>query len=86
MNNGKTRSTLLGVVGGYLLYTAYQLFEGRADVNTTMTMTARIIFIVLFALAGAALVVYACLLWKRALREEDEKNARETQKDDNSMK
>ena len=84
MNNGKTRSTLLGVVGGYLVYTAYELFEGRADPNTTMTMAARIAFIVLFALAGAALVVYACVVWKRALREEDEK--KKSEQDENAMK
>lgn len=84
MNSGKTRSTLLGVVGGYLLYTAYELFDARGDTNTTMTMTARILFIALFALAGAALVVYACMVWKRALKEEDEK--KKTEQDENSLK
>ena len=49
MNSGKTRSTLLGVVGAYLIYLAYQLFESRADADTTMTPAIRIVFIV-FAL------------------------------------
>ena len=71
MNNGKTRATLLGIVAAYLLYTAYELFEGRNDPNTTMTLPVMILFIVLFVIAAGFLVVYACRVWKRSKQEDD---------------
>ena len=60
----------MGVVGGYLLYTAYELFKGRGDPDTTMQPVVIILFIVLFAAAGVALLVYAWRLWKRGAMEE----------------
>ena len=45
-------------------------------------MPIRILFIVLFGLAGIALMVYSILLWKRSLKEEKE----EKPDDPNSMK
>ena len=75
MNGTKARSGLIGVAGGYLLYIAYQLFRDRGDPNTTMTPAARIVFIVLFVLSGAAMLVYAWRLWKQSLKEEEEKQA-----------
>ena len=82
MNSGKTRSTLLGVVGAYLIYLAYQLFEGRAETDTAMTPAARIAFIVFFAIAGAAVLVYALNVWKKS-KDEDEEKPKE---DENSLK
>ena len=72
MNSGKTRSSLIGVVGGYLIYLAWQLYQGRNNPETTMTLAVMILFIVLFTLIGAALIVYACVLWKRAMKEDEE--------------
>ena len=70
MNKDKTRSGLFGVAALYLLYQAYGLFESRGDTDTTMKPTARILFISLFVLAAAALLVYAVRLWLKALRDE----------------
>ena len=64
------------------VYLAYGLFRDRADPNTTMTPAVRILFMVFFALAGVGLVVYALIVWKRAM--EEEKN--EKQDDPNQMK
>ena len=83
MNSGKTRSTLLGVVGAYLVYLAYQLFEGRAETDTAMTPAARIAFIVFFALAGAAVMVYAVIVWKKSMKEEEQEKPKE---DENTLK
>ena len=77
LNNGKTRSTLLGFVGAYLVYLAYGLFQDRAATNTTMSLTARYVFIAVFALAGTALMVYAVALWRRSLLEEKRQDDRE---------
>ena len=83
MNNGKTRSSLLGIVGAYLLYTAYELWQDWGNTETTMTTPARIVFIVLFVLCGAALLVYAVYVWRHA--DDREENA-PPPKDENSLK
>ena len=70
MNKGKTRSSLLGLAGAYLLYIAYGLYKDKGNADTTMSPAARILFIVLFAAAAAAILVYALLLWRRSDRED----------------
>ena len=70
MNSGKSRATLLGVVGAYVLYLAYQLFEGRDQTDTTMSPGARYAFIALFVLCGLAVLVYALRVWKKSGEEE----------------
>ncbi len=84
MNNGKTRSSLLGIVGAYLLYTAWELWQDWGNTETTMTAPARAVFMTLFALAGAALLVYAVYVWKHAddPKEEDDR----PREDENSLK
>ncbi len=84
MNQGQTRSSLLGIVGAYLLYTAYELFRDRGETDTVMTPAARYAFIALFVLAGAALIVYAVRVWKQAGREEEKK--REDAENEDRMK
>ena len=71
------------MAGGYLVYLAYGLFRDRAQTDTTMSPAARILFIALFALAGAALVIYALVLWLRSCKEEDGQDRRD---DMNSLK
>ena len=71
LNNGKTRSSLLGITGGYLMYLAYQLFQGRNDPDTTMTPAARIFFICFFVLAGLGVVIYAIRVWRHSDKEEE---------------
>ncbi|MBR4500648.1 MAG: hypothetical protein IKP22_01975 [Clostridia bacterium] len=72
MNGEKTRSCLMGIVGGYLIYTAWQLFQGRNDPETTMTIGVMILFMVLFVIAGVGLMVYAVILWKKGMAEDKE--------------
>ena len=74
---------MFGIVGEYLVYLAYELFRDRNELDTSMSTPARFAFIALFVLSGAALFVYAFLIWKRALQEEKEKKPPE---DDSSMK
>ena len=62
----------MGVVGAYLIYTAWQLFVGRTDPDTTMTPAMMWFFIAVFVGVGIRLLVYACRLWKQALSEEAE--------------
>lgn len=76
MNNRKTRSTLVGVTGGYLVYMAWQLFQGRGAPDTTMPVAVSILFAVLFALAGCGLMYYALRLWQQAQKEDDDNGDR----------
>ena len=82
----KNRSYLMGVVGGYLMYIAYELFANRGDQNTTMSPTARILFIVFFTLVGIGLLVFAFRLWFAADKAEKEKKDEAPPENENSLK
>ena len=71
MNKEKTRASLLAIAAVYLLYLAYELFQNR-EAPTTMAPAARILFIALFALAAAGLLVYACFIWKNSKKGGEE--------------
>ena len=74
----------MGIVGGYLIYTAWQLFQGRNDPDTTMTIGIMILFMALFVIAGAALMVYAVILWKKGMAEDKEE--KQTKGEEDSLK
>ena len=86
MNRAKNRSYLMGVVGGYVLYLAYQLFRDRNDPDTTMALWVRILFMAFFAIAGIGLMIYAWKIWKAADRAEREGKEEEPSDDPNAMK
>ena len=76
----------MGVVGGYLVYLAYQLVRDMINgVPSTMPKALTILFAVLFTGAGGTLVVYAWILWKRG-REAKEEDTVEIPEDENSTK
>lgn len=85
MNSAKNRSYLMGVVGGYLLYLAYQLFEDR-DEPGSMSQAMLIFFTVFFVIAGIILVVYAFRIWIIADRKEREEKEEAQPEDGNAMK
>ena len=85
--NGKNRSYILGIAGGYLIYLAYQLFENLNNPEAGMSPVVRILFISLFVLLGIGLMVYAFRIWKVADREERENKDKETAEDNtNALK
>ena len=67
MNSGKTRASLMGIVGIYLLNLAYELFRDRNQ-ESAMTMPVRILFIVLFLVFAVGLMVYRAICKKREQR------------------
>ena len=75
----------MGVVGGYVLYLAYQLFQDR-NVPSSMSMGLRTFFIVFFAVAGIALVIYAFRIWLIADRKEREEKEETPPEDEKAMK
>ena len=85
VNRAKNRSYLMGVVGGYVLYLAYQMFRDRND-PSSMSMGLKIFFVVFFAVAGIALVIYAFRIWLIADRKEREGKEEAPPEDENTMK
>ena len=63
---------IFGVVGGYLIYLAYELFQSlRSGEATTMPRALQITVIVVFAGLGAALLVFAFRVWKKGREDHD---------------
>ena len=61
---------LFGVVGGYLIYLAYDLLKGLIDKTPTkMPAWLTVLVIVVFTGAGGALIVFAWKSWKKSTRE-----------------
>ena len=74
--NPSMHAALLALVGGYMVYIAYQIFNkgGAAD---GMSMPLAILFTVFFALAGVSVIAYAVRLWLKD-RQEQKQNASAT--------
>lgn len=63
MNRDKTRVAVYTMGGIYLLYLAWNMFRGLSDAGSEKTLM--IVFIILFALIGAGLVVWGLYTgWK----------------------
>ena len=74
MNPNTGRSSIFAVVGGYLIYMAYEILRDMInDVPTTMSRFLRILVIVLFTGMGITLLVFAWRFWKKG-REDQDKN------------
>lgn len=72
-NPNAGRSSIFAVVGGYLVYMAYELLKNLTDnVPTTMPRFVQILFIVLFAGIGIALVVFAWIFWRKGRADQDQ--------------
>ena len=64
---------LYGIVGGYLLYLAYELAQNMInDVPTTMPRWVGILAVVAFAGIGVTLLVSAWKMWKKGREDKDE--------------
>jgi len=84
MNNGQTRSSLMAIVAAYLLYTAWQLFQGRNDPESSMSPVLLYLFVVFFVVAAVGLFIYAWKIWKNSKKEEEEE--KQARKDENSLR
>ena len=74
MNPNTGRSSIFAVVGGYLIYMAYEILRDMInDVPTTMSRFLRILVIVLFTGIGITLLFFAWKFWRKG-REDQDKN------------
>lgn len=64
MNNHNTHSILLALVGGYMLYIAWELISRMRSGSDEMAPAAAMTFGILFAAAGIAVIFYAWKVWK----------------------
>ena len=77
MNNGRNRSYIFGIVGAYLIYQAYQIYQNMDDPEAGMSRGLCIFFIVFFTLSAVALFVYAVRLWKASGKEKEKQQPEE---------
>ena len=74
MNQNTGRASIFAVVGGYLIYMAYEMLKNMIDqVPTTMPRIVQILFIILFTGIGIALLFFAWKVWKKG-KEDPDKN------------
>lgn len=74
MKNQKTHAALLALVGGYILYIAYQLFSNMNSETETMPIAVSIAFIVVFCLAGIGVLAYALKTYLKKEKDDDGNN------------
>ena len=72
MNTGKSRASLLGIAGAYLIYISYQLLKSLIDGEpTSMPRWVLILAIAGFAVIGVAVIFYAWRVWKKGKEDQD---------------
>ena len=74
----------MAVVAAYLIYTAWELFQGRNTPDASMAPWVAILFAALFACAAVGLLIMAWKLWQKSGEEEKEEKARKDE--ENSLK
>lgn len=86
MNQNTGRASIFAVVGGYLIYMAYELLKNLIDdIPTTMSRFVQILFIVLFTGIGITLIVFAWKVWKKG-KEDQDKNPVELEGQEDNAK
>ena len=70
MKNDKIHSSLLTLVGGYLLYIAYHLLENMRKGSADMSRALFTVLIAAFAGVGIGVLFYAWKIWRRSRADE----------------
>ena len=65
----KAQAAFYALAGGYLLYLAYQLFEGRMD-NGGENYLMALIFSIFFVAAGVAILIYTAMMYRKMTKQE----------------
>jgi len=66
----ETRSMLFGLVGGYMLYLAYQVLHGTINGTSSMSVAVTMLSVVFLSVSGLGIMAYAFRLWQRYRKEQ----------------
>lgn len=80
--NDSAHATLLAVIGGYMIYLAYQMVQDTLSGVSEMSMTTTAILAGVMALCGLGVLAYGIRTWrktKNAAREAEEKHTEDEQ-------
>ena len=90
MKNEKVHSILLALVGGYLYYLAYQLFEKYRTETKEMPDFAFVLFIIVFAVAGTGVLLWSWMIYRKQRNQEgsvtEEPTEQEKHEDPDTLK
>lgn len=70
-----THATLLAVIGGYLVYMAYQMVRDTLSGASSMSLSLTLLLAGLMAVCGLAVIGYGVWMWRanvKAARKEQE--------------
>lgn len=70
-----THVTLLAVIGGYLIYLAYEMVRDTLSGASSMPLTMTLVLAGIMAVCGLAVIGYGIRMWRanaKAAREEQE--------------
>lgn len=68
-------ATLLAVIGGYLIYMAYQMVRDTLSGASTMSLSLTLVLAGIMAVCGLAVIGYSIWMWRahgKAAREEEQ--------------
>ena len=72
MRNDKVHATLLVLIGGYVIYLAYRIFENFRDGAQEMPDFLYVIVIAVLALGGLGTLYYAWTVYRNSVKKEKE--------------
>ncbi len=78
--NNNAHAGLLAVVGGYLLYLAWQQFEQYRNSTSDLTPAASIVIMIVFTLGGLGTLYYAWIVYRQGKRNDDENEGESDQR------
>ena len=86
--NPSVHAMLLALVGGYILFIAWHLFDSMRSGAGEMSDALYILLTVFFALAGCGVLFYAFVTWRRAdkakkMEENNNPEANKNEPDEN---
>ena len=70
--NNSSHATLIAVIGGYLIYMAYEMVQSTLTGKSSMSMTVTVITALIMALAGLGTIGYGVYLWRAASKQQEE--------------
>lgn len=86
MKNEKLHSSLLGLVGGYILILAWQLYEKYRDGTKEVPDAVFLAGIIVFTLGGIGTLIWAWKIYRKQREEEAKTDAPESGADTEQKK